>query len=404
MKVQHVNIKEFKKLQNIDAEIAGRNIWLVGENGVGKSSFIQFIEIALGKSTNIPPDALGEGYVITDKDGQQYTLKVKVKDGKSKVTIIGPDGMKDDRKSTLATLMGAMDFDIDEFVELSKTTSGQKKQVELFKSFLPKDVQEELVRHEVNNKTKFDERTELNRDIKKLDTEINTHPLTNIMDLKQFQPVDVTKVYEDLKSANTHNERVAGIEQGMADKKKEIEEIEAKLAQLKIDQARGEEWLKKNQKIDISGFEATIQGANEANTKHAQAHDLIKKRDLLKTMTDEAEGLTVLIETGRQAITDAIRDMDSPVEGLGFDEEKLIYNGIPVNPDSLSTSEIMELGIRLKMAENPDLGVLFIQRGESLGVARLKEIQTLADTNGWQIICEEVRRGQEKLQIELMEG
>ena len=80
----------------------------------------------------------------------------------------------------------------------------------------------------------------------------------------------------------------------------------------------------------------------------------------------------------------------------------MFYNGIPVNPDNLSTSEIIELGIKLKMAENADLGILFIQRAESIGLERFKLIKEIADSNGWQIIAEQVERGNKKLHIEIL--
>jgi predicted ATPase len=48
MKIQRVKIKEFKKLKDIDLKIDGQNIWIKGENGMGKSTLMQFIEAALG--------------------------------------------------------------------------------------------------------------------------------------------------------------------------------------------------------------------------------------------------------------------------------------------------------------------------------------------------------------------
>jgi hypothetical protein len=125
---------------------------------------------------------------------------------------------------------------------------------------------------------------------------------------------------------------------------------------------------------------------------------------MMQALSDESGELTAFIESSNQAIADAIRDCDSPVDGLTFDADSLIYNGVPVSNASLSSSEIMHLGIKLKMAENPDLGILFIQRGESLGAQRLKDIQDLAKKYDWQIIMEQVERGNEKLTIEIMEG
>jgi hypothetical protein len=54
------------------------------------------------------------------------------------------------------------------------------------------------------------------------------------------------------------------------------------------------------------------------------------------------------------------------------------------------------------MAKNPDCGILFVSQGESLGNERLKLIQDLAKKNNWQIIAEQMVRGNEKLEVELM--
>jgi hypothetical protein len=94
--------------------------------------------------------------------------------------------------------------------------------------------------------------------------------------------------------------------------------------------------------------------------------------------------------------------MDTPVNGLFFNTEGLVYNGTPVHIDSMSTSEIIELGIKLKMAENPELGMLFIEHGESIGQKRYEDIMKIAKDNDWQIFIEQVVRGQEKLQVEFI--
>ena len=85
--------------------------------------------------------------------------------------------------------------------------------------------------------------------------------------------------------------------------------------------------------------------------------------------------------------------MDSPIEGLTYDNDVLVWNGIPVSVDSLSTSEIIELGVRMKIAENPELGMLFIERMESVGTERFNLILDIANKLGWQIIGEHVERG-----------
>jgi energy-coupling factor transporter ATP-binding protein EcfA2 len=420
MKIQEVKIKEFKCLKDIEKEIKGNNIVLMGDNGVGKSSFIQFIEIALGKQTNIPPNATGEGEVITDKNGNKYTFTVKFKDGKPVVTVTSPDGLKDARKGTIAGIVGALDFDIDEFVELSKTEKGRKQQVDIFKSFLSEDVRKELARFEANVKANYESRTEVNRTLKEKESAIKEHPLFKEIGVSKFEQVDTKEVYAQFESANETNNKIKDVCARMEQRKLDFEDKQSRILklQLELDRLKDEsnlivtknneaaEWLtkKENQPIDLKQYEEKIKTASDTNKKFESAEQLKKDIALVEKLKEEAGELTAKVESEKQAILDAIRDMETPIQGLSFDNDQLIYNGIFVNPDSLSTSEIMELGIRLKMAENPELGILFIQRGESLGAKRLQEIQAIADKAGWQIIMEQVERGKEKLHIEIMQA
>jgi len=410
MKVKKVSIKDFKVLKNIEKEINGNNIILLGDNGRGKSSFIQFIEIALGKQTTIPDIQHGEGTIWVDKAGQEWTFHVEWKKGKPLVTVTSPDGFKDNRKSVLANVVGAMDFDIDAFVEMSETTAGRKEQVKVYKSFLPKEVQEFVADQEYRVKRSYDERTEKNREVKILQGAIAEHPFTKVLDMPS-KPIDTKALTFQIEAAMEHNKKVQGAKERFQSRKHDIEAITEQIRDLVgkrqslMDMnVEAEEWLRQNDEHDVSALMEQKDKAYEINANFDKKADYDKQLAMMQALSEESGELTAFIESSNQAIADAIRDCDSPVDGLTFDADSLIYNGVPVSNASLSSSEIMHLGIKLKMAENPDLGILFIQRGESLGAKRLKDIQELAKKYDWQIIMEQVERGNEKLTIEIMEG
>lgn len=405
--IKKVQIKEFKVIKDFDESFDNNIILLKGDNGVGKSSIIQFIEIALGKNKNIPPNAIGEGEVVADFKGNLYTFSVMFKDGKPVITITAPDGMKDNRKSTLAALVGAIDFDIDKFCEQSKSVSGRKEQIETYKKFLNKEIVETIERYEANVAINYEQRTIANRELKAINGVIELHPMRG-EDL-EIEPIDVSDVFQKQKEANEHNNNISKYEDSLGQLRAASEDLKLRIeklqGELKIVDERivaGDLFMSKNTKIDTSEFEEKLKSANEVNAKVEKAKDLKAKLAEKEKLTNEIGEMTALIDSTRQLIQDAIRDMDSPIEGLSFDSEQLLYNGIPVNPDSLSKSEIMELGIKLKIAENPNMGVLFIEEGESIGAKRLEEIKKIADKNGFQIIMEQVERGNEKLTIELV--
>lgn len=412
MKAELVKIKEFKVLKNVEEYVNGNHILLLGDNGVGKSSFIQFIEIALGKNTNIPVNATGEGEVLINKDGKKYTFHVKFKDGKPVLTVTGEDGMKNSRKGTIASIVGALDFDIDEFVELSKSTAGKKKQVEIFKSFLDEEIRNDLAKYEENIKVNYNDRAELNKAIKLKEGSIKEHRLHSTVGVKKYKHTEIKDAIDNLQRLKSHNSLVESKKTEFDNNTTKLNELQVKIDEMIASHKKGvtiqselEKWLKENTPHKISEIEEaekSLSTIEQDNKDFTDSNVLLKDMALLETMKEESGELTAKIESSKEAIANTIRDMDSPVKGLEFDEETLIYNGVPVSPDTLSTSEIMELGIRLKMAENPELGILFIQRGESLGTDRLKTIKEIADKEGWQIIMEQVERGTKKLHVEIM--
>jgi hypothetical protein len=417
MKALEVKIKEFKKLKNIEKELAGNHILVMGDNEVGKSSLIQFMEIALGKQRNVPPGAHGSGELTIDLKRNKVTFNVSFRDGKPYIKVKGNGISIDNNKSAIAQLVGANEFDIEEFVNLSKTKAGRKEQVERFKKFLPLETQQDLSKFEANLKNQVEERTELGRDIDKLKGAISQHPLNNLPDLEltKFVETDTVEVMNLLKATQEHNTNVTKIENGLAERKGKIADKNIQIAELQaqinklneeikgidVEVVKAQDWLKKNDSQPTDVFEKAIADATENNLKASQAKALLSEREKLLKYQDEYGHATVHIETSREAIANAIREMEGPIQGLAYDDEQLVYNGIPVNPDSLSKSQIMELGVRLKLAENPE-NIIFIQEAESLGTERFLMLKEIADKNNCQIIAEQVQRGEKELHIEIM--
>jgi hypothetical protein len=409
MKVKKVKIKDFLVLKNFEADVNGKNILLLADNGRGKSSFMRFIEIAFGKQTEIPIGAEGEGTVVADKDGRDWTFQVKFKNGKPVVTVTSPEGVSDSKKSTLAQIVGSIDFDIDEFVNLSESTSGRKKQVEIYKGFLPQETQQFISTQEQRVKNSFDRRTELNREAKALQGYILEHRFAKYVETLPKEPIDTASLQTQIDESMKANEKVKEVTMRMENSAKEIsdceatiKELQAKIDELKKSQLLARDFIAKNPMVDVSDLMSEKDHAYAINSAFEDKQDYDIKVAQMELIKDEVGELTAFIESSRQTIEDVIKDCDIPVEGLSFDDDGLIYNGVPVSIGNLSTSEIMELGYKLKVAENPNFGIMFITRGESLGAQRLKDIQEMAKKNNLQIIMEQVERGTEQLTIEIM--
>ena len=415
MKIMNVKLKNFKVFEDFEQELNGSSVLLLGDNNIGKSSFMQGIKIALG-SKDIPSTLQdeAEGIVEVDKEGQPYTFSFKKKKGNVELKVTMPNGLKETKKGVIAGIVGAIDFDINEFVKQSESVSGRKKQVEEFKKLLPAEFVKEIDEYQKKIKNTYDERTELNRKIDALKGFIRESPLYG-SDLKT-QPVDIEALSSELEAANKKNQLIKEKEvafeqrnQSIENRKKEIERLKNLIAdeERKIHDEETlnklySDWRKNNDYVDVSEMSKRLAEASEINIKAAQAVEHNKRLEQLNKLEEESGELTVLIDTTKQAVADAIRDFESPVPGLSFTEDCLVYNGVMVEDSSLCTSEKMELGYKMAVAANPDLGLLFLENGESLGKKRFEELVEFCEKNNIQMFLEQVQRGKEELEIQFI--
>lgn len=411
-KILTAKIAEFKCLKDFELDTqGGKNILLIGENGIGKSSIMQIIQIALGRKTDIPPNATGEGEIVTDKDGKKFTFKVVFKDNKPVVTVTSEDGMRDTRKSAIAAIVGPMDFDIEEFIFLSRTEAGRKKQVEIFKGFLSQEDRDFFAKMEAHIEVNEDERLTLGRDVKTLKGKVDSSKFKaeSDEDLAKHAFIDTKKIMEELDLKQKANEKRKEVEDRLVQRTQEAEKIEkqmeelvAKLADLQKKNIDATNWLDLNPHNDVASLQTTLASAGESNATYQEVQTFKADRAKLILWEEEYGEFGVKINTAREEVARTIKEMCVPVQGLSFDDLGLIYNGIAVHPDSLSESEQMELGIRMKIAENPE-APLFLERTESYGEKRWQAILDLCTKNNIQIIGEQVMRGKEELVIEIIQ-
>lgn len=414
MKTQTVHIRKFKGIKDFHANLEGKNVFIVGENGKGKSSFLQFIQIALG-SKKIPPHTEGQGYVEFDKNGNQITVRVQVEDGKSKL-VVESNGLRETRKGAISNIFGSISFDINEFVSWSETKAGQKKQVEFFLSLLKPEDREVFESIKAKIEELEQERLEVGRILKDKKGAYQEHDGVKFLTEQRPESVDIEALLSEQEEGQKHNEihhraldKIDHSKENINKLKSQIVELELKLAEAKknLDDQHeqlnsAEDWIEKNPRKDLTEVNEKIRTASEINRK-ALLYDQAKELEQeYRSVESEYKGLDDQIKAERITIQDTIKQMDTPVDGLSFDGDALYYNGIPVHPESMSTSETIELGFRMKMAENPDLGIVCLEHAESIGNDRMDLIMDIAKKNNCQVIMEEMRRGEDKLFVEFI--
>jgi hypothetical protein len=430
MKVQKIYIKSFDALNEFTADLNGMDVFLCADNRKGKSTIMRAIRYATGLDKNIPKGLNANGVIVTSDEDGFYEWSFEVKDGLNKVTVKRPDGSKltdkNKDKVELKKISKAHDFNLMEFVSLSNTDAGRKKQVEIFRSFLPEYINEEIDKHKATIASDEEERKSLNQDISKLKGVIDLSPFRSLPDteLEKMKPVDTALLMDSQKKITEHNQKisdfkirmeamvqeVANNENTAKDIIKQIEELQEKLKAKhteietgKANIAKGNEWLAKNTLQDVTEIDNQIKNASELNRKASLAEQLLKDRKKLEAYTSQWEDFDCKIKITRQLVSDLIKDIanheENPVPGVGFNEDYLTYEGIPVHEQSLSTATIIVLGITMYIAKNSEYGIVFIEGANEIGREMWNRIFEMKEQYGFQIIAEKMVMDQDEISV-----
>jgi hypothetical protein len=111
-----------------------------------------------------------------------------------------------------------------------------------------------------------------------------------------------------------------------------------------------------------------------------------------------------IIKDHQEQINDLILKAKLPVKGLSFNENGLFYNGLPFDETALSTSELIRVGIELAVGKNPNLGIINIARGESIGKDIMKGILEYVKKHDFQLFVEQVNDEIQELKIQISEA
>lgn len=449
MHVQQIELVNFKTIKEFKKDFSGDVYLVTGENGIGKSTLIQAIGIMLTgeRSDNLLKKGEQKGFakmtVGTGEDAYEVELKFSESNPRGTLVIGKKDsGLKSDRKSALESIFKYQDFDANEFLGWSKTAEGRRKQAELVKGLLPREVQDEINTLDYRAAQATERRTEIGREKKIYDGQVKSLEVTEEEVEKYAAPIEVSDLAEQQRIASEKNQKRLGVIQRKEDRETEISEIPVGLERLEksisqridyfenrikelqeeIDQAKAahadevnlakakeaelkkanqdaEKWLAENPEIDLSEITLKIQNSKEHNEKTVRVQQYLDAVSKLHDCVISYDAETKIISESMDKKKALIETAKLPVKGLDFSEDGITLNGIPFKEGEVSTSEAMEVAVSLIIAKNPTTKIFRIAQGESLGLDRLKAIIDFAKDRGYQGFIEEVKRGQNELVV-----
>lgn len=410
MKIEKINIKNFKGIRSYEGDIQGKNVYLIGANASGKSSFIDAVWFGLtGK--NCPPTPItddGKRGVI-EIDLGDFIARTKLKKGRPVEFELENKNFTEESekfikapRTFMEKKLGILNFDINEF--FNKTDAEKVKYFSKIMNEDFSDIDNEI--EEITESRKFDKRklAELGAKDTYYDEETASKEFVSVVELSR--QID----FEKEKERNYNR-----ISEGIKERKSKASEIRAKIAELEkgLEQVDGEvidgeKWLEIEEnkpKIEyIAELQKEIENSETINAKIREAKEA-KKAD------DAAEQLKSAIQTANDEIeslkTQKAERISSriKIDGLEYStaEERFLWNGLPFDPKQTNTAAQLIAGMKIGSTLLKELKILKID-ASLIDKINFNKVLEWADNEKIELFVELVDREATNLQIHVDEN
>lgn len=402
MKIVKFHAENVKKLRVVSITPDGSIIQITGPNGSGKTSVLDALYWALagGKAIDSKPIRDGQTAAKITLDLGEFTIirsfKLDEEGGETttKLEVITAAGAKyPSPQKMLDALLGSLTFDPLEF-----SRAVPKDQLHTLRTMVPLDI--DIDELDLDNRRDFEARTNLNRDVKALEAQVNAAGDIGLIDPPQESPGLLLALMESASDTNraidTEARRRSDVLREIDHKMGKIEKLIAEIVSVESEIselcAARLTWPAEQEKVDASEIRDRIERAQEQQRHHEEsqraraAHEqLVMKLEHARAQTEE---FTASIARRTKQKNDAIAAAKMPVDGLSFGEGEVTYHGHPFS--QASGAEQLRVSVAIAMAGNPKLRVLRIKDGSLLDSKSLALLQEMADLHDFQCWVESV--------------
>ena len=386
MKVISLTTTNYKRAKHVEIkpDPDGNLVIVAGKNGQGKSSVLDSIAAALGganSKTTPKPIRDGEDRAEIVLETEELTVTRVFTPSGSRLTLTSKDGAKYPKaQAKLDELVGNLSMD-----PLAFTLLDDKKQLAQLLDLVDLPFNPDQL--EAERKLVFEERTAVNRRVKEFES-----ALAQFGELPADLPsaeVSVSGLLSEYHEARNENEVLQRSQQFVESLQAQIEQLEEQLAKAKNDLSEALASVDPNAKpIDLTAIQAQIDGAEETNRLVRKAQERGGLAFQFEAAKGQANTLTAKLDQIAKTKADGLASAQFPVDGLGFTEEGVTYQGVPFK--QASSAEQIRVSMAMAIALNPKLKVIRIADGSLLDSDSLALIEETAQEHGYQIWLEVV--------------
>lgn len=394
-------IENFKIIGLVELKFdpAGGVFSIMGENGAGKSSIIDALEVALaGKAGPKFAQAIKDGEkksrIILEFDDLVVTREF-TPSGTS-IDVRTKNGIKQDATLVLSRLYSKVAIDPFAFSQMS-----EKEQVDLLLKVIGYDPEQD----DAAIKAKTQERLEKGRERDLLKGKVSAFVLPEESDEPAVSVVELTV---KLQEANEHNATLDAFKNAIASRSGLINLDQAKIVELEASLKEVRERVavrslaQESDEAKIAGVEykptdellAKIAGSEKAQADAALRARYAETNAEYEAAVKDYDALTEKIASIVEAKRKLLAAAPMPVDGLTINAETNVLE-LDGTPFSQASSGIqIRTGFQIALSRNPELKLMTIRDGSLLDKSNNKLINDLALEHGLTVIMETVDESQ----------
>lgn len=388
-KIVSLTAENFKRLKAVHIEPDGNVVVISGRNAQGKSSVLDSIWAALAGAAGAKnldrPIRDGEKHAEVTVELDDLTVTRRWTERGSTLTVTSKDGQRQAKpQQVLDALIGKLAFDPLAFA----TAKPADQRTMLLDVVGLTDAVAELERQ---RKGVYDARTDVNRDVKRLQAQVQAAPLQPLP-AGVTGPVDIEQVAQQLQESLSAKSRLESLTSRLDSVDREIAETQRRLQQLQTE--RGS-IVEEGRSLSGTGLQESVD----------QLQRRLREAENINAAVRANEGRAALAESLAQAqaksehFTANIEEIDAskaallagaalPVVGLGVDEEGITLNGVPFT--QASAAERLKVSVAMAMAMNPSVRVICIRDAALLDSNSMASLARFAAARDFQIWVERV--------------
>lgn len=387
IRLESTNYKRLKAVE-IVPDPDGNLVIVAGKNGQGKSSILDSITAALGgvnAKTTPKPIRDGEERAEIVLETEDLIVTRRFTASGSTLTVKSPDGAVYTKgQAKLDDLLGKLSLDPLAFTQLD-----DRAQLKTLLALV--DLPFDPAKLEAERADVFADRTAVNRDLKNAKAALDAIPVTQEMaDLKPVSVTDLLRDYRDGQDQNAHVDQL----------QRDVNQLTARVAHLSAELEAAQDDLnaavhKLNavpEPVDLEAIQAKIDNAEQINADVRTFERWKFASDDVTALQASSAELTSKLEAIDKQKADGLATAKFPIDGLGFDEGGVTYNGVPFK--QASSAEQLRVSLAMAIALNPKLRVIRIADGSLLDADNLSLVESIAGENDFQVWIEMVGDGE----------